>query len=295
MRALEEIRQDVLRNPARDDFRLEFADACGDPELAAFIRGSLRRDEIGYYNPRASTALEDRLLAPFRALGAGGNLRRGFVEHLVVDPELFIRRGSELIELGPITKVSFQTKGPKRELPMNELVASHALLRIPEIHFNVREQFDLNSLRAIIEATQLDKLLVLGTPWESAPGFTLSEAQESDLWSELLESRQFRQSIRWGLGPMRRTCGDRFVVVPGRDDNYDWEDVTYVPMPAEDRLIEEQYGYIPQLHAVNWDKTVLDALRGKFPAFPVGSSPTKEMYAVPAPHRRNEQFHRENW
>ena len=45
-------------------------------------------------------------------------------------------------------------------------------------------------------------------------------------------------------------------------------------MDAESRALEQKYGYIPCLHAGNWDATVLDVLRGIKPEYPVAWTTT---------------------
>ncbi|HEY4059784.1 MAG TPA: hypothetical protein VGM39_24385 [Kofleriaceae bacterium] len=53
------------------------------------------------------------------------------------------------------------------------------------------------------------------------------------------------------------------------------------PMNQESRALEEKYGYIPALHAWNWDLETRDVLQGRGPRFAPGARPTPEMYAVP--------------
>jgi len=92
--------------------------------------------------------------------------------------------------------------------------------------------------------------------------------------------------LDWGLEEAVNRIGDRMTFTEIDGEQYQrWRTTTYVPMPPEDRALEQKYGYIPRLHAGNWDATVLDVLQGRKPDFPAGAPPTEAMYAVPPPKR----------
>lgn len=106
------------------------------------------------------------------------------------------------------------------------------------------------------------------------------------MWPLLLESPVFRRMIDWDiLHVTRRKLGDQTrketLIEYDGPDRYR---TTYSPMNEESRALEQKYGYIPCLHAGNWNATVLDVLRGLKPDFPAGAKPTEEMYVVPPPH-----------
>ena len=105
------------------------------------------------------------------------------------------------------------------------------------------------------------------------------------MWPVLLENPVFRRMINWGIRHVtRRQLGDLVSqeshLEYERPDTYTYH---YHAMSNESRALEQTYGYIPALHAANWDATVLDVLRGLKPDFPAGAPPIEAMYALPPP------------
>jgi len=93
------------------------------------------------------------------------------------------------------------------------------------------------------------------------------------------------RAVPWLSIAAARNLGDRTTTeVLIQYESSDRYRTTYHPMSEESRALEQEYGYIPCLHAGNWKATVLDVLRGLKPDSPAGTKPTGEMYVVPPPY-----------
>ena len=217
-------------------------------------------------------------------------------------PETFLAHGAEILDRAPILQVTFTLTYDDRT-PWNVLLPglmqSPALARVRHLRFWMGTDFDYVSMQHIIRSPYLEKLIKLTTPGND--GVYGERADEEAMWELLFASSTFRGMIDWGLrlaphalqpsseNPVHTTfrqVGDR--ILQDRPGSLDWLVTSYEPMPPEDRALEQRYGYIPRLHATNWDATVLDVLRGTKPDFPVGAPPVEPMYAVPATTRHKD-------
>lgn len=300
MRTESDIARDIVEHPERDDFRVEFADAVKsrDPQWAKFINRCLDRKSANWdINQFAQPKddLESRLDAPFRGLGQiSVRFHRGFPTTAYVPVDTFLEHGDELLSIAPILEVvlslpELDDRGyrPHWNTYLPSLVKCPALARVRELTLGTG-WFDFASMKYLIASPYIENLLRLRPGDWMFDSPAVREQQEDDMWRPLLESPVFRRMIDWGiLSVTRRHLGDRLSKVPY--DAYDGTtryEVSYEPMSAESRALEQEYGYIPCLHAANWDATVLDVLRGVKPDYPAGARPTEEMYAVPPPADR---------
>lgn len=283
--------QAVIDHPELDEPRLQFATSVEhlNPAWARYIRRAVERHQAHGYCSKAPEELHRELEAPFRALGVEGcELDRGFVATVYLPVDAFIANGEALTRLGPVLSVVLDEPGYghwNEHLP--RVARARALARVRELVLGARWGFDYSSLLTLIESSNTDALLRLETPesFRLAHPNLERDAQEAAMWPKLFESPTFRRMVNWGLGNTRRKVGDRVHVVSPESDF--WEVTTYEPMPAEDRELERRYGYIPALHATNWNASVLDVLRGKKPDFPSGAPQTEAMYAVPPAKTRS--------
>jgi hypothetical protein len=285
----DQIFADILLHPELDEPRFEFAQAIerDDPAWAGYIERALVKDEFGYDSVSLPNELERRVLAPLRKLGdVNATLYRGLPDTLYVPIDVFIQKGDALLDLAPIIDVRILVDAGTPESRLNELTHCSAISRVLCLYVGSWPRFDYASYELLLKA-KLDRLLWLHTPDAFCHRLptTENELPERAMWPRLFANANFRRMLDWGLSATtHRVVGDRMRVEPAESDS--WEIVTYEPMPDEDREIEQQYGYIPRLHAANWGAKVLDVLRGKKPDFPAGARPVPEMYAVPPPMRR---------
>ena len=288
---------EIVAHPESDELRWIFSDALSatDPEWAAHIVASLGQD---WYMPRnaPSAGLETRIRGSMGRLAKfSGQIERGFVSSVQMTPQEFVEYGEQIFQMAPILRVvlsgpdGFQTRWNNVLSPVLEC---RALKRVRELSVDMGT-FDLGAMCQVIRSPNIDRLIKLDVEvWLRDK----EEELEAEMWELLFESSVFRGMIDWGLGmhPHRRVLGwmDQAPLVKtqrsvgdsiriGRRDSDYYTITSYTPMPLEDRALEEKYGYIPRLHAGNWDATVLDVLRGVKPDFPVGARPVPEMYAVP--------------
>ncbi|MDQ3337410.1 MAG: hypothetical protein M4D80_19785 [Myxococcota bacterium] len=298
MKAVDEIERDVIAHPERDDLRLEFADAIysHDPERAQFVRTFVTRANPTWeeLNQAKVDHIKERLEAPFRRFGdVGVTFDRGFPTTAYLPLETFLEHGDEILSLAPILEVvlrlpldedAYRVCGARSDwnayLPA--LAQCPALARVRELVLGIG-WFDFAAMKHLVTSPFIDRLLRF-TPgdwtYDRSPE---RDRQEDEMWPLLLDSPVFRRMIDWGVsGATRRYQGDRITKEPYQHfDETTRYTVRYEPMDEESRALEQKYGYIPCLHAGNWDATVLDVLRGIKPDYPVGATPTEEMYAVP--------------
>jgi hypothetical protein len=295
VRSQADIARDVVEQPERDDLRLEFADAVEnrDPQWARFIRASLDRNsstwEIDeFLHPKVD--LETRLQAPFRRLGdVSVSFHRGFPTTAYLPLKTFLEHGDEIMSLAPILEVrlglpELDERGflPHWKAYLPDLVKCTALARVRQLLLG-GGSFDFTCVKNLLASPHAENLLSVRFPRWAFDSDSIRDQQEDEMWSVLLEKHSFRRMLDWGMmGKTRRYYGDRMTKEPyPHYDETTRYTVTYQPMDEESRALEQKYGYIPCLHARNWDATVLDALRGIKPDYPVGATPTEEMYAVP--------------
>src|SRR5262245_12365846 len=110
--------QAILHAPDDDAPRLVFADWLdehGDPDRAEFIRVQCRQARLPFYDPdypalaRRADELTVRHRRSWRIpdLAARQEFRRGFVETLALQPELFFARAPDLYRQSPLRWVEF--------------------------------------------------------------------------------------------------------------------------------------------------------------------------------------------
>lgn len=121
--------RDVVEHPHEDGPRLVYADWCeenGDPQRAEFIRAQVEavrlRERLLALDVRAAELARD--LCERNAFGqrlsdgattfrpTPQNLRRGFVDVLVLNLRRFWDHGRELVSMNPITQVRFSDRNP---------------------------------------------------------------------------------------------------------------------------------------------------------------------------------------
>jgi hypothetical protein len=299
MRSTSDILRDIVVNPERDELRHEYARAIelDHPTWAAYIERSLAYQDFSLSPPHD---LEREVASSFNRFGnIACEFDRGFVDEILVAPDVFMKHGDDLLSLAPITKVRIVTEDRSRALwreYMPDLARCPALRNVRELRFRGSPEFDLVAYRILFQSPHLTNLLAISaslwTPTSSGVEMTRDEAE---MWDVVLASPVFRGMISWGLRLLehdprgyfeprvtrfrtQRQLGDRrideVIGIEGRHTRYE-------PMDEESRALEAKYGYIPYLHAHNWGATVLDVLRGKKPVFPQGSTPAEAMYAVP--------------
>jgi hypothetical protein len=288
VRTPDEIEKDIISHPERDDLRREFANAIAarDPQWGQFIIACLNPNSGGAPFFQPDDDLESRLKAPFRRFGdVGVTFHRGFPTTAYVPIETFLEHGDEILSLAPIFEVIVKPPldddgyRPHWNDYLPALVNCPALARVRELVLGTG-WFDFASMKQVIMSPFIESLLRF-TPGDwRFDSLAAYEQQKAEMWSLLLDSPVFRRMISWGLN--LGNLGDRMTKEPYQhyDETirYTWR---YEPMNQESRALEQKYGYIPCLHAGNWDASVLDVLRGIKPDYPVGAKPTEEMYAVP--------------
>src|SRR5215213_6729162 len=108
--------QAILAAPDDDAPRLVFADWLdehGEPDRAEFIRVQVELARLPFYEPRHAdlNRRAEILLAPWRRkwrlphLAAHQAFRRGFVERITLNAELFISRAAELFGQCPLRRI----------------------------------------------------------------------------------------------------------------------------------------------------------------------------------------------
>ena len=295
MRTPTEIENDIRSHPERDDLRLELAHAIetSDPQRSKFI--------FRCFDPNWSSArffqpddeLEARLEAPFRHFG---NVRvefeRGFPTTASLPLATFLEHGEEIMSLAPILEVRLGLPAldedgyrPHWKAHVADLAKCTALSRVRQLLLGLGT-FDFACATELLSSPHAENLLDVrfAVAWRFDSD-TVRNQQEDELWSVLLERPAFRRMIDWGIsGQTRRYFGDRMSkeYYPHYDETTRCI-ITYEPMDEASRAVEQKYGYIPSIHAGNWNATVLDVLRGIKPDFPAGATPTEEMYTVPPP------------
>lgn len=296
MRREEEITVDIVEHPERDDLRLEFAEAVSarDPLWAQLIRTDVAPYDRTWQrlNRDQGDAVEARLEEPFRRFGdVGVDFNRGFPSKAYMPLETFLARGNEILSLAPILEVvltlpslEYPAPPPRWNTYLPALAACPALARVRELQL-ATGTCDFASVNHLIGSPHITNLLRFmpgGWHFESD---AVRDQQEEEMWPLLLDSPVFRRMISWGiLGVTRRHVGDRmFQETYNAYDETPRYKVRYEPMSEDSCALEQKYGYIPCLHAANWDATVLDVLRGIKPDYPAGATPTEAMYAVPPP------------
>src|SRR5215211_3608080 len=110
--------QAILAAPDDDAPRLVYADWLdenGDPDRAEFIRVQCRQARLPFYDPGYPHLVRraDELLVRYRRawripdLNARQEFRRGFVETLALEPDVFFARAADLFARAPIRWVGF--------------------------------------------------------------------------------------------------------------------------------------------------------------------------------------------
>lgn len=294
-RAAEAVYAAICREPERADLREVFIDAVAeeDPAWSAHLRSTVRDKWLEH---RAGPGA-DRLGPRFeRFETAWVSYRFGLPYRLTVSPQVFDDHGEELLNAGPIVEVLLAGAQVDWKKTLPAILESRALPRVRHLHLE-GNSFGLHELLQIMRAPNLDKLLALTTP-EAFLLRSTSPADadlEAELWETILASPSRRAMIDWGLGlkphaqrsatapeappHTLRAIGDRVVV----DEEIGRLTTRFEPMTETDRALERRHGYIPRLHAANWEANVLDVMRGLQPAFPAGTPVDDSMYAVPPP------------
>ena len=290
----ERIARDIVEHPERDDLRREFAKAIEprDPGWHSLIVNSLDPNWKLAEFDQPKDDLGSRITAPFCRFGKVGiEFHRGFPSKASMPLETFLAHGNEILSLGPILEVGLSLpyldeRGlrPSWNHHLPALMNCPALARVRELTLGTGS-CDFESVKHVIASPYIENLLrfTVGEWWFDSPA--IRDQQEDEMWPLLLESPVFRRMINWGiLGVTRRTLGDGcWKETHIEYDGPDRFTMHYTPMSEESRALEHRYGYIPCLHAGNWNATVLDVLRGIKPDFPAGATPTEAMYAVPPP------------
>lgn len=285
---------EICRFPDRWDLRSVFVDALeeeGDLAWADFIRDSDRGR--GFDSP--SKELEERLSRPFHQYGrAWVQFRYGLPHTVVISREIFIKCGREILELGPLIEIVVHDDENDWATVIDTVLEAPALRRVRHLTLADSGRCSLAVLLKIIRSSNLDSLLGLTTPLKDDGDPTDTAEIEREMWEALLGSPRFRSMIDWGLGlrphnlratfaedqesQTHRQIGDG--VLRDRPNDPYHVITSYRPMSAQDRELEQRFGYIPRLHAVNWKATALDVMRGL--VIPAGTPVSEEMYAVPA-------------
>jgi uncharacterized protein (TIGR02996 family) len=116
----------ICANPADDTARLVFADWLdehGEPQRAEFIRLQIEAARLAPHDPRVQE-IEDRTAlliwhrrkgweGPVRDLLPGARLefRRGFVDSVVTEADLFLRHADELRAAAPLSRIELRKCG----------------------------------------------------------------------------------------------------------------------------------------------------------------------------------------
>ncbi|MBA3397389.1 MAG: hypothetical protein H0T89_32485 [Deltaproteobacteria bacterium] len=313
MRSPREIFADILLQPERDDLRHAYAGAIQseNPAWSRYIECRLQRTAVPgvpYTYGDPPDALHNELTAPFRQYAdtIRCDFDRGFIDTIYVEPQVFIEHGETLMSLAPITMVVFFVGAPE-SLPeglwrdyLPALTQCPALARVRQLEFRGAPSLDFVAMQQLAQSPYLGNLITMAHganfPWVSSCMWEMdNEVDEIKMWELLLESPVFRRVTEWGLRDSeyprsfaaqadrlvtRRQLGDRRWRQPYGTSGLR---TYYEPMSEESRALEQKYGYIPALHAGNWNATVLEVLRGEKPDFSAGAEATEAMYAVPPP------------
>jgi hypothetical protein len=294
-RSIQELLGELAVRPLHQALRLEFAEAlrASDPERARLIEETTRGASV-----RASPQLEERIQRPFeRFKGLKAHASSGIVQSIICDIDTFLEHGDQIFSLAPIWAMTLgfgRVTDPAEVRDWDEKVArvadSPALMKVRDLTLGEPRLSDF-AIATLAKSPYLANVVRFYPPFANRDR-VLSEAA----WNALIESPCFRRMVDWGFHVEEDIGGFDFIRRVGAPrhlgdierhiDGYSNVVTTrYEPMNAESRALEAKYGYIPALHAENWELSTHYVLEGRGPRFAPGATPVPEMYEVPQDSR----------
>lgn len=252
----------VLRAPEDDAPRLAFSNFVErtDPDLAAFIQIQLengKRERRPHARGLVQWKDDERrllgnhkrrwtsLVAPYVTTGRDGlpacTFHRGFVEHVVVEPEAFIKDGDELLIRAPIHHVDF---APLRADVLPQLLACDALRELDSISF-AGQGLDDAAVAAIAACPRLERLLWLDLGKNRLGPAAFEALAASPYLHQLLVVERAQQR---GLDPALTYHPGEVTLA---EISAERSSVELVDIRPEGHALEAKHGYLPWLHVDN--------------------------------------------
>jgi hypothetical protein len=164
---------------------------------------------------------------------------RGFIEHIVIEPHLFLEYGAWLLRNAPIRHVGFAAadEGP---FPLDALLASPLLAQLDSIDLPALELGDAE-LERLAASEHLARCLALDLSHNpiGLPAFRALAASP--------HTRGLLQVRRDGGGAHDYTPGPR-LEAGDEEDRFGAAPWHWGPLGADGQALERDFGYLPWLH-----------------------------------------------